>query len=343
MTDQEKITEFADWDKLSSNPLVSVYMLAYRHEKFIAQAIDGIIAQQCDFPIELIIGEDCSPDRTREIALNYQRRYPHIIRVLTASKNVGAYANGRRCQLATRGKYVALCEGDDFWHHPRKLQMQVDLMSSHQSMTACHTDFDRLTKHRLRRHLHKSCPSQWLAQGDAYIALLHEWSVMTATCMFRRNIIMSFIGSAYDNPAWPFGDRNKLLFASLHGTFGYVDESTATFRKRMGSATNSGPLAALKMARATLECIELFLLRHPPDNKTRHLALRNVYLLIYRAAFRAGDVEQMNHAFVSLSTESPPPSRWLHRLRCLAVRAHFPIHIRNVIRAAIDRYISAMY
>ncbi|WP_051928252.1 glycosyltransferase [Nitrosococcus oceani] len=122
--------EISNQKALPKNPLVSVYMLTYKHEKLIAEAIEGVIAQQCDFPIELIIGEDCSPDRTREIVLDYQRRYPHLIRVLTAGTNIGAKANAARCRNSTRGEFVAICEGDDYWIDPSKLQRQITLISA---------------------------------------------------------------------------------------------------------------------------------------------------------------------------------------------------------------------
>src|SRR5574337_297251 len=222
-TDTETI-EISDPAQLPTEPLVSVYMLAYRHERFIAEAIEGVIAQECDFPIELIIGEDCSPDRTREIVLKYQRSYPHLIRVLTSERNVGALSNARRCQLGTRGRIIAICEGDDYWHHPYKLQKQADLMLSSPDMVVCHTDYDRLTRVRRRRNQHRTHPPRWLAQGDAYVALLHDWSVRTATSMYRREGFDKFIGTEFDNPLWPFGDINRLLFASLLGTFGYRSE-----------------------------------------------------------------------------------------------------------------------
>ncbi|RYG88550.1 MAG: glycosyltransferase, partial [Alphaproteobacteria bacterium] len=106
MIDYAGTIEFADWGKLPANPLVSIYMLAYQHEKCIAEAIAGVLAQECDFAIELIIGEDHSPDKTGEIVLAHQRQHPQLIRVLTADRNVGGLANVRRCLLATRGEYA---------------------------------------------------------------------------------------------------------------------------------------------------------------------------------------------------------------------------------------------
>lgn len=327
---------------LRTTPLVSVNMLAYRHEKFIAQAIEGVIAQQCSFPIELIIGEDCSPDRTRDIALGYQQRFPHLIRILTAKRNVGMHANGARILNASRGQFVAYCEGDDYWHHPRKLQMQIELMAANPSMVACHTDFDRLTRFRVRRYCHRRHPSPWLAKGNAYNALLRKWSVMTATCMMKREIPQAFAKSPFVNPTWPFGDRNLLLFASLQGTWGYLDESTATFRKTYGSSSNSGARADLRMATSNLECIRLFLSKYPTDSKNARYAVAEMYNWIYRAAFRCGDMRAMNEAFSELSEMRLAKAPYTHQLHILVAKMKFPIFVREFFKKSIDRYLSAM-
>ena len=125
MTEASVVTEISDPAKLPEAPLVTVTMLAYRHAEFIAQAIESVVAQECSFRFELVIGEDCSPDRTREIVLDYQRRYPHLIRVLISDRNVGMQANAARCSAAFRGKFGAFCEGDDYWCDPTKLARQI--------------------------------------------------------------------------------------------------------------------------------------------------------------------------------------------------------------------------
>ncbi len=114
-----------------AEPLVSVMMITYNHAKYIAKAIEGIVQQKTTFPIELVIGEDCSTDGTREIVYEYRSKYPNIIRVITSDRNVGIKINAKRTRKACSGTYVAFCEGDDYWHHPEKLQKQVDYMASH--------------------------------------------------------------------------------------------------------------------------------------------------------------------------------------------------------------------
>lgn len=105
-------------------------MLTYNHERYLAEAIEGVILQQTSFPLELLIGEDCSTDTTREIALGYQKRFPEKVRLITSKSNVGMTKNLARLIAAARGKYIAFCEGDDFWHRPDKLACQVAALES---------------------------------------------------------------------------------------------------------------------------------------------------------------------------------------------------------------------
>ena len=95
---------------LMDKPLVSVHMITYNHAPYIVKAIEGVIQQKTNFPFELVIGEDCSTDGTREIVFEYRKKYPDIIRVITSEQNVGAIKNGYRTEKACRGKYIAYCE-----------------------------------------------------------------------------------------------------------------------------------------------------------------------------------------------------------------------------------------
>lgn len=127
---------------LSKIPLVSVKMTTYNHAPYITQAIEGVLQQKTSFPIELIIGEDCSTDGTMEIVLNFQRKYPDIIRVITSEINVGAHKNSERIDKICRGKYIALCEGDDYWHDPYKINKQVDYLESHPECGLVYSSYD---------------------------------------------------------------------------------------------------------------------------------------------------------------------------------------------------------
>ncbi|OOG64082.1 hypothetical protein B0E46_09195 [Rhodanobacter sp. B04] len=135
----ESYLEVSDTTLLIENPVVSVLMLAYNHGPYLAQAIEGVLTQQTDTPIELLIGEDCSPDNTREIALRYQHEHPQIIRVFVGDKNVGPSLNHRRILLAARGEFHAYLDGDDYWL-PGKLARQVEYLRKNPSCAAVYTN-----------------------------------------------------------------------------------------------------------------------------------------------------------------------------------------------------------
>ena len=128
-------------------PLVSVSVATYQHFKFIKQCLDGIIAQKTTFPFEIIIGEDESIDGTRGICTEYAERYPDKIRLFLRSRKTSQYFdkegtficrfNGVWNRMSAQGKYIALCEGDDYWTDPFKLLKQVDFLEKHPECALC--------------------------------------------------------------------------------------------------------------------------------------------------------------------------------------------------------------
>lgn len=116
---------------------VSVCCITYNHEKYIAQAIEGFLLQKTDFSIEILIGEDCSTDHTREIIKTYQKKHPKLIKILSGEKNAGAGKNVVNVINNAKGKYLAFCDGDDYWTDVYKLQKQVDFLRNNQTFIAC--------------------------------------------------------------------------------------------------------------------------------------------------------------------------------------------------------------
>lgn len=116
---------------------MSVCMITYNHAPYVAEAIEGVMMQKCDFSFELIIGEDCSTDDTRAIVISYKEKYPDKIRLLLREKNVGVQKNFIDTMQATTGKYIALCEGDDYWIDSCKLQKQVDFLERNVDFSIC--------------------------------------------------------------------------------------------------------------------------------------------------------------------------------------------------------------
>ncbi|TKC03704.1 glycosyltransferase family 2 protein [Pedobacter frigoris] len=122
--------------------LVSVCCITYNHQKYISQALEGFLMQDTDFRYEIIIGEDHSTDETRAIIQKYASKYIDVIKLVSHSQNVGAIKNQLSVLEAAKGKYIAMCDGDDFWTDPLKLQKQVDFLESHPDYVICchHTE-----------------------------------------------------------------------------------------------------------------------------------------------------------------------------------------------------------
>jgi glycosyltransferase involved in cell wall biosynthesis len=328
---------------LEKQPLVSVCMLTYMHERFIARAIEGVVTQLCDFPFELIIAEDCSPDDTLKIAMKYQEKYPDIIRVITGERNVGIHNNSRRSYQFCRGEFIAHCEGDDFWHRNDKLQLQIPMLRSDSDMVLCHTDFNRQTRFRLKESCHKQKTGRYRpASGRAYASLLYTWSVMSATSVYRKKVILDFLASPFYNPKWPFGDLNYLLYTSLQGTFGYLDVSTATFTKVRGSAGNSGFVADLNMQLAAEECVNMYMAQYPvsPED-ARHITAERKRS-IYSRSFYADRPDLLVSSFAWLSKNGFAPSRIKHVLKLFALKTRLPYLFLKTCKSFFVNHISCL-
>lgn len=123
-------------------PLVSVCMTTYNHEKFISQAIESVLCQRTTFGVEVVIGEDCSTDNTLAICRQYEAQYPDRVRVIASKNNIGMHANYRRTIEACRGKYIAMCDGDDWFNDENKLQIQVEELEN-SGAAMCYTRSER--------------------------------------------------------------------------------------------------------------------------------------------------------------------------------------------------------
>lgn len=134
---QEEIMK--NWQGDINQPLVSVRCITYNHENYIAQALDGFLMQKTNFPFEVIVHDDASPDRTADIVREYEKKYPAIIKAIYQTENQYSKRDGTIARIlneACKGKYIAFCEGDDYWIDENKLQMQVDFLENNPEYSA---------------------------------------------------------------------------------------------------------------------------------------------------------------------------------------------------------------
>jgi len=121
-------------------PLLSIICLTYNHEKYIRQAITGVMFQKTNFDFELLIADDCSKDSTLSIAKEYAMKYPHIIKVLETDSNVGMYQNEKRVLSNVKSKYIMFCEGDDYWIDKNKIQTQINFLEKNDRISLVFTN-----------------------------------------------------------------------------------------------------------------------------------------------------------------------------------------------------------
>lgn len=166
-------------------PLVSIHCITFNHGPYIARALDSFLEQQTTFTVEIVVGEDCSSDETRTIVEDYVRRYPHRVRLITSASNVGPTANYERTLKACRGKYVAICEGDDYWRDPTKLEQQVRFLEQHDDYVMCFHDAVAFDESGF-----ETSPQLpiWLRKDATALELVRARPISSLTACFRNVI-----------------------------------------------------------------------------------------------------------------------------------------------------------
>lgn len=236
-------TDISDPAVLAKTPMLSVHMVTYNHAPYIAQAIEGVLQQETNFPIELVIGEDCSTDSTREIVLDFQKKYPNIIRVIISERNVGAKKNSHRVRKACRGKYIAFCEGDDFWHHPRKLQIQVDYLEEHRECGLVHSDADTFDVKTGKKSINRYSLLQKRYKHSSTLIgmILNEPFLCTCTVVVRHDIYLNICREcSYElSDKFLMGDYQTWVEFAYRSKVKYIDKSLATYNLLPESASKS--------------------------------------------------------------------------------------------------------
>jgi glycosyltransferase involved in cell wall biosynthesis len=243
-----------------TEPLVSVAMITFNHVSYIAQAIEGVLQQKTNFPFELVIGEDCSTDGTRQIVFDYQKKYPHIIRVITSDNNVGMKQNGVRTMKACQGKYVAFCEGDDYWHHPDKLQKQVDYMESHSGCGMVFTDIniylDRSNELIRSLNYYRGFRSPVNISIEQIIGVEGP-SKMTCTVLIRRYLYEQVIERdpyLHQSEKFLMGDYQIWSEIAIISEVTYLPECLATYRVLDESASRTeNPIRSFRFWKSAAE------------------------------------------------------------------------------------------
>ena len=222
---------------------VSVLMPTYMHEKYISQAIESFLTQECTFDCELSINDDCSKDKTAEIAAEYANKYPEKVKFFAQKENKGLLENYKFLLSKASGEYIAILESDDYWIDPKKLEKQISFLENNSEYGLSFTGWTRDRDGEQDSFSNDSFLCN-LSVSDAYKYILLRNIIRAVTVVFRRSefdkycniddyIHNKFI--TFDYPVW--------LSILAHNKVHYLPECTAVYREIGTSISNTSNLS----------------------------------------------------------------------------------------------------
>jgi glycosyltransferase involved in cell wall biosynthesis len=282
----------------SENPDISVIVLTYNQENYIQQCIEGILNQKTEYTIEIVIGEDASTDQTRLICEELAKKYPSTIRVLlhhSENKVKDSFGNptGKFNLLYTvsqcRGKYIAICEGDDYWTNEYKIQKQIDFLEQNSDFVAVFTDYDKYYQESgvLKKNVNSSLNSisNKVISNKAFfskdIRLLR-----TLTSVYRADVLKKF-NFIYLQAA---GDTQWIFFALQHGKIMYFHESTGVYRIQQESTSKSSSLEKKqRFLENYAQLLKIIKAKYPIGWKDRRYIRKTIWIAEMRRKNMTGD------------------------------------------------------
>lgn len=259
-------------------PLVSICMLTYNLESFVGRAIEGVLMQEFDGTYRIMIGDDCSMDGTLKICQDFQNLHPEKIKILVHDKNMGISENFRRTLNACEGKYVAICEGDDYWTDPNKLARQIEFLESNPEYSMCFQNFVYEYNDDTPNQVASDVQTRDYSFEDF---LERRVGVATQTMVFRRDTVPQFSEEqiVFD---WPI-----LLLTSHAGKVRYFSDAMSVYRKHSTNWTNNySSQKAEFMLKLTEQCRELF---SPNYSASFDRWLAHCHADVCFASFQEGD------------------------------------------------------
>jgi glycosyltransferase involved in cell wall biosynthesis len=206
---------------------VSVCIFTFNYEKYLSQAIESVLNQTTDFPVEIVIGDDCSTDSTREIALHYKRLYPDKVVISFNDQNLGGTRNWVNTINRCRGKYVSLLDGDDYFIDNSKLQTQYDLLRKNAGYALCiHSVEERYDNRNGQDKVVEFTESEFTLVD----IFSRGWFMRTSSLFFRNGLLPQ------EPPVWVYDfpyryDTIMQVFLCQHGNAANIKRAMSVWRK----------------------------------------------------------------------------------------------------------------
>jgi glycosyltransferase involved in cell wall biosynthesis len=291
------------------NPRVSVCMISYNHEAFIRQSIESILAQDTDFDFELVIGDDCSVDRTAAICEEFASRDPRV-RLLPQEANLGVMPNFTRTLRACKGEYIAICEGDDYWTDPQKLRKQVQFLDAHADYAGSAHQAMVVVGNTLVRHFKENVPVDL-----STIDLIGGRQFHTASVVFRRSALDIFCSS----PLVLSCDRLLNFCISFVGGIRYSEDCMCAYRLHGAGMSSNATVEQMKL---DLNCIDYLHQIQPSFPRVRYLSYVYATIGLCRAARPHQKLYYLGLSFVFSFSDFPANLSFIGSRLLKALKAH---------------------
>lgn len=225
--------------------VVSVFVITFNQKNYISETLKSILAQETDFKYEVIVHDDCSSDGTREIVQQFFEKYPDKIRPIFQKENQFSKGNSPMQYLPAyaNGKYIALCEGDDYWNNIHKLQLQVDAMERNLDCSLCVHDTQKISKDgkSVKGHFPSVKLNYGIIPTDEFMHMeLVEspWLFHYSSFFIRKEIFEEFMECSKEvNEKFPVGDKPLLIFSAYRGNIFYINKNMSCYRTNCGVTT----------------------------------------------------------------------------------------------------------
>lgn len=225
-----------DSAKSDTYVMVTIRCVTYNHEPYIRQCLEGFVMQKTTFRFEAIVHDDASTDGTANIIREYAEKYPNVIKPIFETENQYSKRNGSLRRIMDnhmRGKYIAMCEGDDYWVDPYKLQKQVEFLEKHAEYGLTFGIAQKYIQ-SIEAFSKKTFGSQ---VKDARSLLLNN-TIPTPTVMFKKDIYRKYCEDFKDK-IWLAGDYPLWLYFAIHSKLYFFNEKFAVYRILKNSASHS--------------------------------------------------------------------------------------------------------
>ena len=225
-----------------NNITVSVIMLTYGHERYIKQAVEGVLLQQSNFNIELIIANDCSPDATNNIVQGIIDLNPkgNLIKYINRVKNIGAQSNFIDAYKQCSGKYIALCEGDDYWVDAFKLQKQVDFLEANQDYVLC---FHKVNILKINGDIVNDFITKIPENYQTIETLSRLGNYIHTPSVVFKNVIEKL---PFEFEKSPLGDYFLYMLLAKYGKLKYLKDTMAIYRYGVGIHSSTSSIKIIK-------------------------------------------------------------------------------------------------